>query len=93
MNSEYQNPVQTLIRVSNSMDPDQARRFVGPDLGTNCLQSYQHSILLGKEFSLSWLKTPKVDFLVTWIIFFFILVISKISFMSIINAIGFGLVI
>ena len=26
------------MRVSNSLDPDQARRFVGPDLGPNCLQ-------------------------------------------------------
>ena len=26
------------IRVSNSLDPDQVRRFVGPDLGLNCLQ-------------------------------------------------------
>ena len=26
------------IRVSNSLDPDQARYFVGPDLGPNCLQ-------------------------------------------------------
>ena len=26
------------IRVSNSSDPDQARHFVGPDLGPNCLQ-------------------------------------------------------
>ena len=26
------------IRVSNSLDPDQARRFVGPELGPNCLQ-------------------------------------------------------
>ena len=24
--------------VKNSLDPDQARRFVGPDLGRNCLQ-------------------------------------------------------
>ena len=24
------------IRVSNRSDPDQARRFVGPDLGPNC---------------------------------------------------------
>ena len=24
--------------MSNSLDPDQARQFVGPDLGTNCLQ-------------------------------------------------------
>ena len=26
------------IRVSNSLDTDQAQRFVGPDLGPNCLQ-------------------------------------------------------
>ena len=26
------------IRVSNSLDPDQARHFVGPNLGPNCLQ-------------------------------------------------------
>ena len=26
------------IRVSNNLDPDQARHFIGPDLGSNCLQ-------------------------------------------------------
>ena len=26
------------LRVSNSLDQDQARHFVGPDLGPNCLQ-------------------------------------------------------
>ena len=26
------------ISVSNSLDPDQARLFVGPDLGPNCLE-------------------------------------------------------
>ena len=26
------------IRVSNSLDPDQHRRFFSPDLGSNCLQ-------------------------------------------------------
>ena len=26
------------IRVSKSLDPDQAQYFVGPDLGLNCLQ-------------------------------------------------------
>ena len=26
------------IRLSNSLDPDQARHFVGPDLDPNCLQ-------------------------------------------------------
>ena len=24
--------------MTNSLDPDQARHFVGPDLGPNCLQ-------------------------------------------------------
>ena len=28
------------IRVSNSWDPDQGRRPVGPDLGPNCLQRF-----------------------------------------------------
>ena len=34
-------PVETLgmhIRVSNHMDPDQDRHYVGPDLDQNCLQ-------------------------------------------------------
>ena len=26
------------IRVSNTLNPDQDRRYVGPDLGPNCLQ-------------------------------------------------------
>ena len=29
--------------MSNSLDPDQARCFVGPDLGPNCLQNYQQT--------------------------------------------------
>ena len=32
------NSFRNTIRVSNSLDPDQARHFVGPDLGPNCLQ-------------------------------------------------------
>ena len=28
-----------ILLVSNGLDPDQARHFVGPDLGPNCLQS------------------------------------------------------
>ena len=31
--------------VSNSLDPDQAPHFVGPDLGPNCFQQ----TLVGKE--------------------------------------------
>ena len=30
--------LQNIIRVSNSLDPDQARHFVRPDLGPGCLQ-------------------------------------------------------
>ena len=30
--------IRNTIRVSNSLDPDQARHFVGPDLGPNCFQ-------------------------------------------------------
>ena len=26
------------FRATNILDPDQARRFVGPDLGPNCLE-------------------------------------------------------
>ena len=32
------------IRVSNSLDPDQARHFVGPDLGPYCLQRLSETI-------------------------------------------------
>ena len=31
------NSCRNTIRVSNSLDPDQDRHFVGPDLGPNCL--------------------------------------------------------
>ena len=33
------NSIRNTITVSNSLDPDQARRYVGPDLDPNCLQS------------------------------------------------------
>ena len=32
------NSFRNTIRVSNSLNPDQDRHFVGPDLGPNCLQ-------------------------------------------------------
>ena len=32
------NSLMNTIIVSNSLDPDQARRYVWPDLGPNCLQ-------------------------------------------------------
>ena len=40
------------IKVSNSLDPDQARNFIRPDLGPNCLLRFQQmtkSTLVGKE--------------------------------------------
>ena len=32
------NSFRNTLRVSNVLDPYQARRFVGPDMGPNCLQ-------------------------------------------------------
>ena len=37
--------------VSKSLDPDQVRHNVRPDLGPNCLQIYQQTTLAGKELS------------------------------------------
>ena len=33
------------FRVSNSLDPDQVERFVGPDFGPNCLQMLSADII------------------------------------------------
>ena len=38
------------IRVSNSLDPDHAQHFVGPDLGSNCLQRLSAD-MVGKELN------------------------------------------
>ena len=35
--------------VSNSLDPDQTRHIVGPDLGLNFCKDYQQMSLVGKE--------------------------------------------
>ena len=52
------NSFRNIIRVLNSLDPNQALHFVGPDLGPNCLQrlttncylSNDHSpVVLGRE--------------------------------------------
>ena len=39
--------------MSNSLDPDQAQQFFGPDLGLNCLQrlSADNKSLAGKELN------------------------------------------
>ena len=36
--TSLKNSFRCAIRVSNSLDPDQAQCFVGPDLVPNCLQ-------------------------------------------------------
>ena len=42
--------LRTTTRASNSLDPDKAQHFVGPDLGSNCLQmlSADNSPLAGR---------------------------------------------
>ena len=35
--------------MSNSLDPDQARQNVGPDLGPTCFKGYKQAILTSKE--------------------------------------------
>ena len=47
------------IRVSNSLDPDQARHFVGPDLGPNCLQRLSAAATSWDVFFFSELSTNK----------------------------------
>ena len=37
--------------MSNSLDPDQDRHFVGPDMGPNCLQKLSADELVGEELS------------------------------------------
>ena len=34
------NSFHNTIKVSNSLDPNQSRDYVGPDLGPNCLQKF-----------------------------------------------------
>ena len=36
----FQKNLAGILTVSKSLDPDQARHFVGPDLGINCLQRF-----------------------------------------------------
>ena len=63
------NSFRNTIRVSNSLDPDQARHFVGPDLVSNCLQrlsadgtSWQlHVIPVLKMFFLNTLSACELE--------------------------------
>ena len=44
-----ENYFRNAVRVPNSLDPDQVRRFVGPGLDPNCLQ-----MLSADEYALIW---------------------------------------
>ena len=48
----FKNSFRFIIRVSNRLDPDQARCFVGPDLGPNYCKGYQQTTLGGKELNM-----------------------------------------
>ena len=43
------NSFRNIVRVANSLAPDQARRFVGPDLGPDCLQKLSADVTLMLE--------------------------------------------
>ena len=46
------NSFRNTIRVSNCLDPDQDRPFVGPNLGPNCLQRLYEDNLSGKAMNI-----------------------------------------
>ena len=52
--------------MSNSLDPDQAQHFVGPDLGSNCLDTYPtpnhyaYKISLDRKYNLKQLLYPDI---------------------------------
>ena len=46
--------------MSNSLDPAQAQRSVGPDMDPNCWEGCQQVALVGKE--LQWLQETKIAF-------------------------------
>ena len=47
LNQLFQKNLSGVPSVSNSLDPDQSRRFVWPDLGPNCLQTVWERINRG----------------------------------------------
>ena len=55
------NSFRNTIRVLNSLDPDQARHFAGPDLGPNCLQRLSAGKDLMTIFQMS-VSVPNVFF-------------------------------
>ena len=51
------NSFKNTIRVSNSLDPDQARHFVGPDLDPNCLEKLSAEDTSMQRVT-SWFQVP-----------------------------------
>ena len=49
------------MRVSNILDPDQARHFVGPDLVQTVCKGYQKPPLVEKELRVNYLPTEQAD--------------------------------
>ena len=47
------NSFRNTFRVSNGLNTDQDRRFVGPDLGPNCLQR-SSTLTRGQKSPLAW---------------------------------------
>ena len=54
--------------MSNSLDPDQARRFMGPDLGTNCLPI---KVIRRRQVKINLKKIHPADVHELWHITFF----------------------
>ena len=53
------NSFRNIIRMSNSLDPDQARRFVGPDLGQNCLPRLSADVTGKQRVNIEHKQIPK----------------------------------
>ena len=61
--------------MSNSLDPDQARRIVGPDLGPNCLQRFSADGTGRQRVKIAeWRESHSVyGFYVLFVIFIFVI--------------------
>ena len=55
------NYFRTTMRVPISLGPDQARRFVGPDLGQTVCKGYRQTTLVGKELTYTSLNCSLQD--------------------------------
>ena len=78
----WKNSFRNTIRMSNSLDPDQARRFVGPDLGPNCsprlsadvtgIHGFKYSRLHGRDFwNLIFTSENTIKYLYDWLFVYY----------------------